>query len=246
MRSPLGLQVLRAVEFHNQVVGEANEVDDVRTDRRLTAKPAAEFFRAHKLGRYDQLVEYTKPVARPEWMSAEAFAILPEKLVVRELRYWTKVRGCRTRQITLVTTLLDPIRYPASDLAELYRRRWEVETCFAHLKTTMRIDVLRCRTVDGVLKELTMFGIVYNLVRVVMLAAAREQSVAPQQISFVAALRWLALADRQTTLPCLPLIPHRPHRYEPRVRKRRMKEYDLMRIPRRRLKQRLLTQQVRA
>jgi hypothetical protein len=199
-----------------------------------------------KLGRYDQLVEYSKPVARPEWMSAEEFATLPEKLVVRELRYWTKVRGCRTRQITLVTTLLDPVRYPASDLAELYRRRWEIETCFAHLKTTMRMDVLHCRTVDGVLKELTMFGIVYNLVRVVMLAAACEQGVAARQISFVAALRWLALAEQHTAVPCLPLIPRRPYRYEPRVRKRRMKEYDLMKLPRKLLKQRLLRQHVRA
>ena len=66
---------------------------------------------------------------------------------------------------TLVTTLLDAEVYRVADLAELYRQRWQVETSLAHLKTTMRMDVLHCKTVPGVLKELTVFAIVYNLVR---------------------------------------------------------------------------------
>jgi IS4 transposase len=89
-------------------------------------------------------------------------------LVLREVRYGVGTPGFRTRQIILVTTLLDPGVYRVADLAERYRQRWQVETSLAHLKTTMHIDVLHCKSVSGVLKELTIFAIVYNLVRLVM------------------------------------------------------------------------------
>jgi hypothetical protein len=84
------------------------------------------------LGHLDQLVEYFKPQKRPEWMSAEDFAALPESIVVRELRYMVTQRGFRVRQITLVTTLLDRRLYPAAELAELYSsRRWAWTWCGA-------------------------------------------------------------------------------------------------------------------
>jgi IS4 transposase len=76
--------------------------------------------------------------------------------------------GFRTRQITLVTTRLDPESYPVTDLAEWSRQRWQIDTSLAHLKTTMPMDVLHGQTVPGVLKELTVLAIVYNLVRMVM------------------------------------------------------------------------------
>jgi hypothetical protein len=70
------------------------------------------------------------------------------------LRYAIHEKGFRPKQITLVTTLLDVERYPLSRLADQFRQRWEIETNFGHLKTTMKLDVLKCRTVDGVLREL--------------------------------------------------------------------------------------------
>lgn len=150
-----------------------------------------------QLGRFDQLVEYAKPPQCPDWMEASTFAALPAAIVVRELRYRTAVRGFRSHSITLVTTLLDADAYPATELAALYRRRWEIETNFAHLKTTMRMDVLRCQSLPGVLKELAMFALVYNLVRLVMRSAARTMEVPVERISFVDALRWLAQASAQ-------------------------------------------------
>jgi hypothetical protein len=93
-------------------------------------------------------------------------------LVLREVRYHLSTPGFRSRQIPLVTTLLDAEVYPVPDLAELYHQRWRVETALAHLKTTMRMDVLRCKTVPGVLKELTVFALVSNLVRLVMCQSA--------------------------------------------------------------------------
>lgn len=222
-----------------------------RRDRRLTGKqPRGTVARyansrlLRQLGRFDQVVEYTKPPQCPDWMDAATFATLPETVLVRELRYRTRVRGFRTREITLVTTLLDAERYPLAELAALYRRRWEIETNFAHLKTTMKMDVLRCQSVPGVLKELTMFALVYNLVRLVMVEAARAIEMPVERLSFVDALRWLAEACQRTPNLAVRVNPLRPNRLEPRVRKRRPKEFPLMKTPRRQLREQLLAKRV--
>ena len=110
------------------------------------------------------------------------------------------------------------------------------QTNFAHLKTTMGLDVLKCKTVDGVLKELIVFALIYNLVRMVMIQAARRQQVPLERISFIDAVRWLAAARTEESLPLLVLNLHRPYRYEPRVRKRRPKQYPLMQTPRKELR----------
>ena len=81
-------------------------------------------------------------------MSVEEFAALPAQITVRELRYQVNTPGFRVREITLVTTLLDPQAYPKPELADLYRRRWQVELNFRHMKISMKMDILRCRTVE--------------------------------------------------------------------------------------------------
>ena len=111
------------------------------------------------LGLTDQVVAWLKPAEAPEWMTAEQYASLPEELVVRELRYRVGRAGFRVREVTLVTTLIDADLYPLEDLAELYRRRWEVEGNLKALKTTMKMEVLRCETVAGVSKELLMYAV---------------------------------------------------------------------------------------
>ena len=141
--------------------------------------------------------------------------------------------------VTLVTTLLDPHIYTLEALAALYLARWRVETNYAHLKTTMGLDVLKCKTVDGVLKELIVFALIYNLVRLVMWEAAKRQLVDVERISLIDALRWLASAGDGEPLPPLVVNPYRPNRYEPRVRKRRPKPYPLMRKPRQQLRKSL-------
>lgn len=224
-----------------------------RRDRRLTGKQPrgtaaalASSRLVRKLARFDQIVEYAKPATCPKWLDAAAYAALPETIQVRELRYWTRTPGFRTRVITLVTTLLDAEEYTLDELAGLYRRRWEIETNFAHLKTTMGMDILRCETVAGVLKELTMFALVYNLVRLVMLSAAEAQQVTLSRISFVDALRWLAEACHDEPQLQLTINPARPNRLEPRVRKRRPKRYPLMTLPRCQLQQQLTGKRVTA
>lgn len=189
------------------------------------------------LGKCDQIVECHKPRERPRWMSAEDYAALPDSIFVRELRYRVEAAGCRTREIILVTTLLDPERYPAEELAALYGRRWRIETYLGHLKTTLGMDVLRCRSVAGVHKELRMFALVYNLVRLVMLAAAKRQAVPVERISFIDAWRWLRHSRPGRMLLDLVVNPLRPGRLEPRVRKRRPKEFPMMNRPRDELRQ---------
>jgi hypothetical protein len=204
----------------------------------LKGLPRSRYIR--RLGHWDQLVEYTKPKTKPTWMDEATWATLPKTLLVRELRFLTPQRGHRTQVITLVTTLLDPEAYPAAELAKLYLTRWQIEVNFRHLKTTMGMEVLHCKTVLGVLKELHMFAIAYNLVRLVMLEASRRQDVPLDRISFIDALRWLRDAKLDSVLTPLVVNPSRPDRLEPRVLKRRMKEYNLMKKPRAELRKELL------
>lgn len=212
-----------------------------KSDRK-TGQPRSRWIQ--RLGEDDQIVEWFRPVEVPAWLSSEAWATLPATLRIRELRYTLARPGFRVRTVLLVTTLLDPERYTKAQLAEAYGLRWTIETCFKHLKTTMKMDVLRCETVRGVLKEVTMFLLVYNLVRMTILQAAQRQGVPPERISFIDALRWLATAQPGDELPDLVILPSRSGRVEPRVRKRRPKEFPLMKQPRAELRKALLEQAV--
>jgi Transposase DDE domain len=196
------------------------------------------------LGAHDQLVAWLKPKTWPSWLTREALAALPETVELREVRYHIDRPGFRTRQITLVTTLLDRDIYHVADLAELYHQRWRVETALAQLKTSMQMDVLHCKTVPGVLKELTVFAIVYNLVHMVMGQSATLQHTGVERISFLDALRWLGTPSTEIPLEALILNPARPHRVEPRVKKRRPKPFPLMITPRQELGQQLLQQEL--
>jgi hypothetical protein len=170
---------------------------------------------------------------------------LPDTLILREVRYHTKLRRGRTRIITLVTTLLDADAYSAEDLAALYGQRWGIETNLSYLKTTMGIDVLHCRSVNGVLKEMTVYAIAYNLIRLVMLKAASQQKTSVCSISFIDASRWLSQACHAASPLRLVVNPRRPHRLEPRACKRRPKAFDLMTRPRNEMRQRLLSKSVK-
>ena len=110
------------------------------------------------------------------------------------------------KKVTLVTTLLDDEVYSLPELAELYRRRWEQETNFGHIKTTMKMDVLKCKTVDGVLRELHVFALIYNLVRQVMITAALRQEVDVNRISFIDALAKVSSLLRVAALMGLVFI----------------------------------------
>jgi hypothetical protein len=193
-----------------------------------------------RLGREDQIVEYFKPAECPAWMDVKDYEALPASLVVRELRVRVHTPGSRVQVLTLVTTLVDPKRYPKEVLARLYEKRWGVEVNLRHLKQTLKMDVLRCESWRGVWKELLVFVMVYNMVRRVMLEASRQQGVEPDRISFVDAFRWLREARRGEEMPPLKVNRQRRGRVEPRVCKRRPKSYKLMTKPRAQLRAQLL------
>ena len=208
-------------------------------------KPRSQWIQ--RLGHDDQLVRWLKPKDAPAWMSQQQYDALPASILVRE----TRRTACRNGRgsvvvLTMVTTLLDPIAYPAEALLELRLARWMVETDIGHLKTTMKMDVLHCKTEAGVRKELAVFCVVYNLVRVVMLEAARRQEVEPSRISFADALHWMRHARPGDVMPALIVNPHRPNRAEPRCTKRRPKAYKLMNRPRDVLRKGLKNQRKRA
>lgn len=202
-----------------------------------TGKPRSRVVKT--IGRDDQLVEYFKPVEKSAWMSDEQWAALPESITVREVRRTIQRHGFRPMTVTIVTTLLNPEQYPADELIELRLTRWMIETNFRHLKITLGMDVLKCKTLEGVGKERLMFLLVYNLIRIVMLKAARAQRVNANRISFADTLAWLRLGDLGATLPTLIINPLRPGRLEPRVLKRQKKEFPYMTLPRAQLKSQL-------
>jgi hypothetical protein len=201
----------------------------------LNARGVAGCFRLHQRRKAGSsgVQRWKKPSKPPAWMTAEQYALLPATVAVRLVRYAVEVPGCRTTHVTIATTLLDERAWPDDRIAALYGQRWPIETCFNHLKTTLKMDVLKCHTVDGVLKELAVYLIVYNLVRLVMLKAAQQQGVAIDRVSFADAARALA-AWAVGLVPVTPLVvnPRRPGRHCPRVVRRRRKEYDLMTKPR--------------
>jgi hypothetical protein len=175
-------------------------------------------------------------------MEPAQWAGIPDSLLMRELRYTLKARGQRTPVVTIATTLLDPIRYPKEEIAALYGVRWTVETHFAELKTTLKMRKVKSRTPQGVRKEVAVYGLVYNLIHVVMLAAARRQRVDPGRISFIDTVRWLLSAAPGEPLPDLVVNPLRPDRHEPRVIKDRQDQYKVMTRPRAQLRNALKKQ----
>ncbi len=192
--------------------------------------------------------EWKKP---PRWLNGWTKSLwdeLPEKLVVRLVRFRIAIPGFRTQNVVLVTTLLDEAAYPDAAIAELYRRRWAVELFFRDIKTTLGMDVLRCCSPDLVEKEIWMQVFGYNLVRALMLEAAWTYQVPLERLSFkgtVDTLRqWTPLfapaifAFKRARKELLRIIaadqlPDRPNRHEPRARKRRPKAYSLLTRPRR-------------
>ena len=194
------------------------------------------------LGEEDQLVEWFKPSSRPKYMSQEQYAALPESILVRELRrrvYRPELESWV--ELIIVTTLLDEKTYPADKLVQLRLRRWQVEVNLRHLKTTMGLEVLKCKTVEGVCKELAVFTLVYNLVRLLMLEAATRQNTRPDRISFADVLGWVRVARPGQPMPRFVINPIRPGRIEPRAIKRRPKPHDLMTRPRAEMRQALKT-----
>ena len=221
---------------------------------RLHQRRRVDFRRGRRLGPDDHAVAWEKP-GRPGWMDEATYQALPDSLVVRETRLWVHRPGFRTRVLLVATTLLDPAAAPRRELGALYRQRWCAEIDLRSIKQAMPMDVLRCQTPEMVRKEVWAHLLVYNLIRAAMAAAAVQAGVCPRELSFEGARQTLE-AFRETlaraTVTELPgvvqavleaiashRVGDRPDRYEPRVRKRRPKQYPLMKEPRQQARERM-------
>jgi hypothetical protein len=188
--------------------------------------------RVRRCGRLDQILRWLKPQQRPKWMTQAHYDALPQTIELREIRREVRLPTGQRQTILLVTSLLDEQLYPAEELVEVLKDRWAVEVNLRHLKTTIKMEVLRSKTAEGIEKELWMFLIVYNLVRLIMLEASARQRVPVGRISFADTLYWLRHGDLSRPMPKLQVVPERPGRIEPRAVKRRPKQYARLSRPR--------------
>src|SRR5262249_35397902 len=129
---------------------------------------------------------------RPDWVSEEGLTSWPEELTVREVRVRVPRPGFRTRVLVVVTTLVDAVAYPARDVGELDRARWQAELDLRSLKVTLGMGVLRCKSPGMVRKEGWGHLLGYNLIRGVMAEAAAGHGVRPRELSFAGAAQTVA------------------------------------------------------
>jgi hypothetical protein len=214
------------------------------------SKRRADFRRGKRLGKGDHIVQWPKPT-KPRSIDRKTYDSFPEFLMVRETRVQVEPAGFRSRTIIVVTTLLDVEAITKSDLAQLYRARWHAELDLRSLKRTLQMDVLRCKTLELVRKEIWTHVLAYNLIRTIMAQAAAEHGLEPRSISFKGTVQTLeafqpviAMQEQQDPecrmkvyrqlLAALAVhrVADRPDRVEPRLRKRRPNHYGFLRKPR--------------
>lgn len=230
-------------------------VDSVITLARRT--PVSETEAVKVLDQDDLLIHWKKPARRHKLSSysQEDWEGLPESLLLRQIKVTVDQPGFRVASFYIITTLLDAEEYPASEIADLYLQRWDIELFFRDIKTTMGMDILRCKTPKMVRKEILMHLIAYNCIRRLMLEAAEKKGVAVRRISFkgsVQALRqWephfnqakISHDEKARLIRLLYdsiagyIVPERSGRSEPRAVKRRPKSYQLLTAPRHLMKE---------
>lgn len=194
-----------------------------------------DFRRGRRLGARDHLITYKKP-SKPDWMSQTDYDAAPHTLTVRELYTGGKI---------LVTTLLCPKQTPKAALKDLYRHRWQVELDLRNIKTTLSMEQLSCKTPTMAEKELWVYLLAYNLIRLLMAQAALQAGRLPRQLSFKHTLQlWLVWGQQglgshrheQLALFFILIgqqrVGRRPGRSEPRAVKRRPKQFPLLTKPR--------------
>jgi Transposase DDE domain len=222
---------------------------------RMHQRRKFDFRRGRRLDVEDHVVTWTKP-ARPDWMHEETYAQIPEKLMVRELRFKIEQPGFRVDELVLVTTMLNAAEYTKEELADLFLRRWNVELDLRSIKDVLQMDVLRCQSPEMVEKEIWMHILAYNLIRGVMAKAAEAHDKQPRQLSFKGALQTMTAfqdalrratpRDRERLVRVMleAIAQHevgdRPGRFEPRANKRRPKPQHFLMEPRREARKRLL------
>ena len=216
---------------------------------RMNQSRGCDFRRGHRLGRYDHEVIWKRPgYKKDRYESREQYEALPERIVMRELRYWVTTKGFRTNVVTLVTTLRDPQRYPKGELTQVYRDRWHCEVDLRSLKANMGLGQLSCKSSEMVIKELWCYVLGYNLVRWEMVETGLATGKKVREISFSGTLQMAEAYGYQMAGAEANIrerlerqmregigareVGNRPNRSEPRQIKHRQRKYPKLNRPR--------------
>lgn len=208
---------------------------DILMEQLGIKKRVTDFRYGKRLGQRDHLITLHKPKKKPDWMDTATYDATPGNLTVREFKAGGKI---------MVTTLLCPKKTDKVALKNLYKQRWHVELDIRSIKDTMGMDNLSCKTPDMAVKEIWVYLLAYNLIRLLMAQAALITDTVPRKISFKHCLQlWLIWSqkvdshdDEQLIALCVLMaqqqVGKRPGRIEPRAVKRRPKPYPLLMLPR--------------
>lgn len=205
---------------------------DAVFEQQGSRRRSTDFRRGQRLGQRDHLISLSKPKIKPDWMAQTDYDHAPDTLTVRELHAGGK---------TLVTTLLCPKQIPKAALKALYQSRWHVELDLRNIKTTLGMEMLSCKTPVMAEKEIWVYLLAYNLIRLIMAQAALLADRLPRELSFKHSLQlWVAWSQQGIgighdekltvlfTLIAQQQVGNRQGRIEPRAVKRRPKPYPLL------------------
>ena len=184
---------------------------------------------------------------KPRGMTGEKYRSYPKHLLMRQVTVDARDKNNRVTQFKVITTILDQ-SIDGKQIGDLFERRWDGEVDIRSIKSTMQMDILRCKTPDMVHKEIWTHLLAYNLLRTVMAVAANENDIEPRKVSFKGAKQALtafapkieaarpedraALIDAMLTTIAYHRVGDRPGRWEPRARKRRPKPAARLTQPR--------------
>jgi hypothetical protein len=185
---------------------------------------------------------------KPRGMTGKQYRSYPQSLTMRQVSVDARDSNNRAEQFKVVTTILDA-SIDGGQIGNVYERRWDGEVDIRSIKSTMKMDILRCKTPAMVHKEIWAHLLAYNLLRTVMAVAASESNVEPRAISFKGAKQALTafapkleaarpeqragLVDALLKAVAYHRVGERPGRWEPRARKRRPKPGARLTQPRR-------------
>lgn len=197
-----------------------------------------DFRLGEKLGDLDHIVCWDKP-QRPKWMSEDEYNLYPDQIRIREVDVTAETAS--NEQIVLVTTLIDSVKYPKQALADLYKRRWEIETALKEIKDSMGMHHINAKTPESVKQTVWSYFLAYNLLKWYMLNIAMIAEIKLKEISLantiyvlIANFLNIVSADKDSisfvragiVIQILSKrVPHRPGRFEPRKVKRRPKPH---------------------
>jgi hypothetical protein len=185
---------------------------------------------------------------KPRGMTGEQYRTYPEHLLMKQVTVDARDKNNRVNQFEVITTILDA-SIDGEQIGNLYEQRWSGEVDIRSIKSTMQMDILRCKTPDMVHKEIWIHLLAYNLLRTVMAVAASENDIEPRKVSFKGAKQVLTafapkieaarpeerapLIDAMLTTIAYHRVGDRPGRWEPRARKRRPRPAARLTQPRR-------------